>query len=238
MTSSSAADIRVLSGGAPQDVLAVLTPAFEKQTGHSVSCAFAVISALRQRLDAGEKADIVLLPVPVIEAYVTSGQLRADGWAALGRVGIVAIVKQGAPAPDISTVQRFREALLAARAVVHATPSATPSGAHMAKVIKQLGIADAMRSKVLHRPALEGGVEAVANGEADLGIYPASEIARVKGVATVGPLPAELQLDLLYGAAVTADSTAPVPALALVRFLSDPANRTHWRSAGFEPPNG
>ena len=29
-----AADIQVMSGGAPKEVLAVLTPMFEKQTGH------------------------------------------------------------------------------------------------------------------------------------------------------------------------------------------------------------
>lgn len=234
--SLSAAEISVMSGGAPQEVLAVLTPQFERQTGNSVKYSFAVISALRQRLDAGEKVDMVLLPVPIIETYVKSGKLRADGWAPLGNVGIMVIVKQGAPLPDISTTDSFRSALLAACKVVHATPAATPSGAHMAKVIEQLGIADAMRSKVLHRPALDGGVDLVAKGEAEIGMYPASEVAHVKGVTVVGPLPTALQLNILYGAGVTADNPSPEPALAFVKFLSDPANRIHWKEAGFDPP--
>lgn len=233
--SISAAEISVMSGGAPKDVLAVLTPQFEQQTGNSVKYSFAVISALRQRLDAGEKVDMVLLPVPVIEAYVKAGKLRADGWAPLGNVGIMVIVKQGAPVPDISTPESFRKALLAAREVVHATPGATPSGSHMAKVIEQLGIADAVGSKVVHRPALDGGVELVAKGEAEIGMYPASEVAHVSGVTLVGPLPAELQLNILYGAGVMTDNASPEPALAFVKFLADPANRIHWKEAGFDP---
>jgi len=224
-----------MSGGAPQEVLAVLTPQFEKQTGHTVKYSFAVISALRQKLDAGEKTDMVLLPLPAVEAYVKSGRLRADGWARLGNVGISVIVRQGAALPDISTPESFRKALLDARSVVHATPTATPSGAHMAKVIEQLGISDAMKDKVVHRPALDGGVELVAKGEADIGMYPASEVAHVKGVAIVGPLPASLQLNILYTAAVTTDNPSPEPALAFVKFLSDPANRVHWKDAGFDP---
>jgi molybdate transport system substrate-binding protein len=234
--SISAAEISAMSGGAPKDVLAVLTPQFERQTGNTVKYSFAVISVLRQRLDAGEKVDMVLLPVPVIEAYVKAGKLRADGWAPLGNVGIMVIVKQGAPVPDISTPDSFRKALLAAHEVVHATPGATPSGAHMAKVIEQLGIADAMQSKVVHRPALEGGVELVAKGEAEIGMYPASEVAHVNGVTLVGPLPAELQLNILYGAGVTTDNASPEPALAFVKFLADPANQIHWKEAGFDPP--
>lgn len=233
--SISAAEISVMSGGAPKDVLAVLTPQFERQTGNSVKYSFAVISTLRQRLDAGEKVDMVLLPVPVIEAYVKAGKLRAEGWAPLGNIGIMVIVKQGAPVPDISTPENFRKALLAAHEVVHATPGATPSGTHMAKVIEQLGIADAMRSKVIHRPALEGGVDLVAKGEAEIGMYPASEVAHVDGVTVVGPLPTELQLNILYGAGVTTDNASPEPALAFVKFLADPANRIHWKEAGFDP---
>jgi molybdate transport system substrate-binding protein len=234
--SISAAEITVMSGGAPQEVLAVLTPQFEKQTGHTVKYTFAVISELRKRLDAGERTDMVLLPLPAVETYVKAGKLRGDGWAKLGNIGIDVIVKQGSPTPDISTPEKFRQALLDARKVVHATPTATPSGAHMAKVLEQLGVADALKDKVVHRPALDGGVELVAKGEADIGMYPASEVAHVQGVTVVGPLPDALQLNILYTAAVTTDGASSEPALAFVKFLSDPANRGHWKNAGFDPP--
>ena len=36
MSPASAAEIRVYTGGAPKEVLTVLTPEFEKQSGHKV----------------------------------------------------------------------------------------------------------------------------------------------------------------------------------------------------------
>jgi molybdate transport system substrate-binding protein len=146
------------------------------------------------------------------------------------------VVKEGAPRPDISTKEKFRAAMLAARSVVHATPGKTPSGTHMGKVMEQLGIADAMAKKVIHRPALEGGVQLVADGQADIGIYPASEVANVKGIAVVGSLPAGIDLNTLYGGATTADTPAGDAAAAFVKFMAAPENRSVWKQSGFDPP--
>jgi molybdate transport system substrate-binding protein len=230
-----AADIKIMSGGAPQQVLAVLTPEFEKQTGNHVQYKFEVLAALQKRLEAGETPDMVLMPVQMIDGYVKSGKMRADGRASLGRLGIIVVVKQGAPKPDISTVESFRKTLLDARSVGFSTPM-TPSGVHLGKVIQELGIADALQNKLTRRAALDGGIELIAKGEVDIGIYPASEVAAVKGLSSVGPLPATLRSDSIYAAAVTTDSAAPSQALAFIKFLADPANRKHWQDAGFDPP--
>jgi molybdate transport system substrate-binding protein len=106
----------------------------------------------------------------------------------------------------------------------------------MKRVIEELGIADTMKDKITLRPALDGGAALVAGGEAELGMYPTSEVIHVKGVTLVGPLPAPLQLNTVYGAAVAADNAAPEPAIAFIKFLSDPANRKIWKDAGFDPP--
>jgi len=230
------AELRVMSGGAPQEVVAALTPEFENQTGHKVTFTLAVITALQERLAKGEKTDVVLMPAPVIDQLVQTGALRAENRATLGVLGISVIVRQGAAKPDISTPERLRQALLEARSVVHATPSATPSGAHMARMLEQLGIAEEMLSKVIHRPALDGGADLVARGEAELGLYPTSEVVHVPGLAIVGPLPPALQLRIVYGAAIATDSAAPEVAAAFVNFLCDPAHRKDWTQAGFEPP--
>src|SRR3954452_5257408 len=230
------ADLRVMSGGAPQEVLAALTPEFENRTGHKATFSFAVITTLEQRLANGERTDVVLMPVPVIDKLVHAGSLRAENRATLGVLGISIIVRQGAAKPDISTPDRLRQALLKARSVVHATPTATPSGAHLAHVLEQLGIAEQMESKVIHRPALAGGADLVATGEAELGLYPTSEVVHVPGVAIVGPLPPALQLRIVYGAAIARDSAAPEAAAAFIDFLLASDNRKAWLQAGFEPP--
>src|SRR5262245_27638814 len=62
-----AAEIHVMTGGAPKEVLTALAPEFEKRTGHNVRFTYAVISAIQQKLAAGEKPDMVLMPAPALE---------------------------------------------------------------------------------------------------------------------------------------------------------------------------
>jgi molybdate transport system substrate-binding protein len=233
--SVSATEIRVMSGGAPKEVFAQLTPKFEQQTGNKVVFIYEVLTALREKIAAGEKADVLVMPVPMLDGYARDGKLRANSKATFGTVGISVVVKEGAFQPDISTKEKFREAMLSARSIVHATPGKTPSGTHMGKVMEQLGITDAVAKKVVHRPALEGGVQLVAEGQADIGIYPASEVANVKGVKIVGSLPAGIELSIVYGGAATVDS-ADEAAAAFVRFMAAPENRSVWKHAGFDPP--
>lgn len=230
------ANIHVMSGGAPKEVFALLTPKFEAQSGHKVKFTYAVITALREKIAAGETADVLVLPVPVLDEFAKDGKVRTDARGTFGIVGTSVVVKEGAARPDISTKEKFRDAMLAARSVVHSTPGKTPSGTHMGKVVEQLGIAEAMAKKVIHKPALEGGVQLVAAGEADIGIYPSSEVAHVKGLIIVGPLPAGLEFNSVYGGAATAGSAAPDAAAAFVKFMAAPENRKAWTDGGFDPP--
>jgi len=232
-----AADIQVMSGGAPKEVLAVLTPQFEKQTGHKVRFTYIVISTMQQKLAAGEKPDMVLMPVPAIEARVKEGLFRADAWAKLGTVSVAMVVREGAAKPDIATLDAFKRTLLDAKSVVHSNPAARPSGGHLAKVWEQLGMADAMKPKLKFSNALDGGVAAIAKGEAEIGLYPLSEVIAEKGVTVVGLIPQEVQLNTVYGAAVHAANPAPEAAMAFVKFLADPANAQAWKDGGFEPAN-
>lgn len=235
--SASAAEITVMSGGAPKEVFALLAPKFEQKTGNTVKFTYLVITAIREKLAAGEASDVLVLPVPVLDGLAKDGKVNKATIGTFGTVGISVVVKEGARKPDISTKEKFKEAMLAAKSVVHATPGQTPSGNHMAKVIVDLGIADAMAKKTTHKPALAGGVQLVASGEAELGIYPASEVAGVKGISIVGPLPPGVDLTIVYGGAAMTSAKAPDAAAAFVKFMAAPENRDVWKEAGFDPPH-
>ena len=228
--------IHVMSGGAPKEVFALLASKFEQQTGNKVKFTYSVITELREKLATGALADVLVLPTLVLDSLAQDGKVRADSRAIFGTVGISVVVKEGAPRPDISSKHKFRDAMLAASSVVHATPGKTPSGTHMGQVMEQLGITDAMAKKVILKPALDGGVQLVAAGQAEIGIYPASEVAGVEGLIIVGPLPAEINLEIVYGAAIATDSAAPNAASAFVKFMAAPENRAVWKEGGFEPP--
>jgi len=231
------ATLRVFSGGAPKEIFLQLTPQFEQHSGHKVEYVFAVMSALRERLAAGENADVLVMPTNILDAYQKDSFVRVDGRAVLGLVSVNAVVQTGAPHPDLSTPDSVKRALLNSRAITHATPGATPSGTHMGMLIEQLGIAEAMKGRIIHRPALEGGVQLVAGGEAEIGFYPKSEVVNTEGLAVVGPLPAAIQLTTIYGAAVTGACTVPEAGKSFIAFMADRTHRAAWSHAGFDPAN-
>jgi len=230
------ATLRIFSGGAPQDIFKQLTPQFERQAGHKVEFVFAVMSALRKKVAAGEQADVLVMPTNILDGYQKDGVVRAQGRAILGLVSINAVVRAGAPKPDLSTPDKVKQAMLAARAITHATPGETPSGTHMGKLIETLGIAEAMKGKIIHRSALRGGVELVASGEAEIGFYPKSEVLDAR-LSLVGPLPAAIQLTTIYGAAATAKSAVPDVGAAFIAFMCDQKRRAAWTEGGFDPPS-
>lgn len=227
-------EIRVYASGAPRVALQRFAPEFEQASGHRLALTFDGVAPLRERLAAGEKADVILLPAPMLAAMDKAGALRPQSRVALARVGIGVVVRQGAARPDVSGSEAVRKALLAARSLAYSDPKLAPSGVHLERVLAQLGIADAVLPKTTLRTPFDGGVELIAKGKIEVGMYLVSEIRMTEGVALAGMLPPELQSYLVFAGAVAADSPVPEPSLAFLRFLSDPARRDHWSAAGFE----
>jgi ABC-type molybdate transport system substrate-binding protein len=90
------ATIRIMSGGAPKEIFRQLTPQFERQSGHKVEYVFAVMSALGDKLAAGEKADVLVMPTNILDGYQKDGTVLAQHRAILGLVSVNAVVKTGA----------------------------------------------------------------------------------------------------------------------------------------------
>ena len=233
--SANAAEIRVYSGGAPQVAMKVLAPEFERATGHKLAFTYAVVGEIRKRLAGGERADVILLPAALMDSLGKAEILRPESRRLLARVGIGVIVREGAAQPDISNSDSVRKALVNSRSIVYADPKMTPGGKHLAGIVGKLGIADTVGPKTTWKNAIDGGAALVANGEVDIGMFLVSEVKAMKGVTLVGLLPPELQSYVVYAGAIAADTSTAEPSLAFLNFLSDPANQSHWKAAGFEP---
>ena len=231
-TVANADEIRVLSGGGPQVALRAVIPEFEGATGHRVHPTFAHVSVIQQKLAAGEKADLILLPVPLIAATEKAVALRPEGRIAFARVGIAVIVRTGT-LPDISTPDAVRKMLLDARSIEF-PPLNGPVGGHLARMIEQLGIAEAVRPKLIVRAAIEGGAQLVAEGKVDVAMQLLSEVQSAKDTTVVGLLPPGLQNFVVYGAAIPAYNDKPEAAVAFVKFLSAPNKKDFWKASGFE----
>jgi molybdate transport system substrate-binding protein len=233
---SRAADLQVYSSGAPAQVAQSLAARFLATTGHRVVLTSATIAEMQRRLAAGERPDAIILPAPTIEALDKAGSLVAGSRIDLARVGVGVAVRAGARLPDISTPDALRKLLVDARSIVHADPVGGGfAGAQIARMIARLGIADVVKAKTSYRFAIGGGTAAVANGEAEIGLFNISEIIIDKGVTLAGPLPPELQSYIVFAGAVHAGSAEPDAARAFLRALVAPAARAAWTKAGLEP---
>jgi molybdate transport system substrate-binding protein len=226
--SATAADIRVFSSGAPAEVEKVLAAQFTREGRHRVVFTVANPANIQQKLSSGEAPpDIVILPAPIIESLVKAGVLRPASRVDLARVGVGIVVREGAPRPDISTADGVRTALLRARSIVIPDPAGGgQTGAALARMMTQLGIADAVKPKLTLMQAIAGGVE--------LGMFNISEILPVKGVTLAGALPPALQSYIVFAAAIHAGSTSVAAADDYIKLLSAPAAREHWRAGGLE----
>ena len=154
---------------------------------------------------------------------------RAD----LAKTGVGVVVKAGTPLPDISTVEAFKQTLLAAKSVAYIDPAAGgSSGIYVGKLLERLGIAKEVNAKAV---LVHGGEVAthIVDGEAEIGIHQISEILAVKGAVLVGPLPADIQNFTVYSAGVAAGDGAA--AKSLVKFLSGPHALSIVKAKGMEP---
>jgi molybdate transport system substrate-binding protein len=230
-----AAELKVLTAGAFKQVLLALLPDFERQTGHKVIVQNDTVGALRKRIEAGEGSDLVILTPAAVDELANSGNIVPGSRADLARVGVGVMVRAGAPAPDISSVEAFKRALLAAKSVAYIDPaSGGSSGIYVARLLDKLGIAEEIKPKAKLK---QGGYVAdlIVSGAADLGIHQISEIVPVKGVTLVGPLPPEIQNYTVYAAGLGAHAKEPEAARALMKELTGPAAAGVLKSRGMEP---
>ncbi len=150
----------------------------------------------------------------------------------LGGVSVYLAVRQGAPTPDISSVEGLRQAMLAARTIAI---SDSASGVYIQReMLRKLGIEDQVRSKIRVVQADPVG-ETVARGDADLGFQQISELKPVHGIVLLGPIPDAVQEATLYKAGVVATSRIKDADRELERFLTSPAAAAVLEQSGLEP---
>jgi molybdate transport system substrate-binding protein len=237
---ADAADIRVFSTGAPSVAAKIIATDFSARTGHQLTFTVGQPATIASKLAAGEPADVAILPAPVVARLSRAQILRAESAVALARVGIGVVVRDGTAKPDISGTAAIRQLLLGARSIVYPDPrtGGGSAGRAIAHTIDQMGIADAVRPKLMLKSAIGGGVDLVAGGQAEVGLFNISEILPVKGVTLIGPLPAEVQNYIVFTAAIPASNMAPEPAASFIKVLANPAARPAWQGAGLDPLGG
>jgi molybdate transport system substrate-binding protein len=234
--SGGAAEVKLLTAGAFKQVVLAVMPEFEK-LGHKVTVDNDTVGALTKRIEGGETFDVVVATPGALDGLVKNGKVADGSKTVLARVGVGVMVKAGTPAPDISNVEAFKRALLAAKTVSYIDPaSGGSSGIYVANLLQKLGIADQIKPKERLK---KGGYVAdlIKSGEAELGIHQISEIVPVKEVTLVGPLPAEIQNYTTYAAGIGAAAKDGEAAKAIIRVLSGTAAAAVLKEKGMDRPS-
>lgn len=228
--------MKVFSSIAVQPAVEALLPRFAAETGIRPDFSWNTAPALIKRLQGGETADLLILNRVGIDTMIRDGRILPGSEVTLASSPAAIAVKAGAPRPDIATPEALKRTLLAARAISYSDPAAGgASGIHFAKVIQQMGIADAVNAKNRFPPP--GGLCAqfLPTGEVEIAIQQVPELKQVAGIEIVGPLPPPYQLVTVFVAGIEKESAKPKEAKVLVDFLRAPAAVAVFRDKGLDP---
>lgn len=231
-----AADLKVFSTIGVQGAVEQLIPQFEKASGDKVDITWATAAMLVKRIEGGEAADVYILTRAGIDALAKDGKVAAGSGATLASSGIVVAVKAGAPKPDISTPEAFKQTLLNAKSIAYSDPAAGgASGVYFAKLLDRLGIAAQMAAKTKHPPPGGNSANLVVSGEAELAVQQKPEIMYVQGVDVVGDLPGDLNNVTVFAAGVATNSKNADAAKAFIKMLQSPASKAVFKAKGLDP---
>ena len=234
---AAASELKVLSGSAVQPVMNEIIPQFERETGHRVTFDYGTVGGMAARIQKGERADVIIAAGPQIAALEKEGKVILGSRTDLAKTGIGIFVRNGAPKPDIGSIDAFKRTMLAAKSIGWNDPAAgAPVSIYMLAAFERLGIAEAMKAKTVAFKERADRFGAIARGDVEIGFNQISEIVAAPGVALVGPLPAAIQNYTLFSVGIVASSTEKGAAKTLIRFISSPAVRVTMRANGFEAP--
>jgi len=227
VTAANAAEIKVFTARAIATVLDKIGPDFERQTGHKLNVIAGFGPVFTRQIDAGEPFDIFVSTPTTLERLFKEGKLIGDSRTILARSGTGVEVRAGAPKPDVSTVEAFKQALLNAKSIGYLRVGGVP------QLMDRLGITDAIKSKVTI-PDTDAVSELVANGDLELGVVVITQILTTPGVEMVGPLPSEIQFYTTFVAGISANSKVGDAAQDLIKYLTGAAAIPVIKSQGME----
>jgi molybdate transport system substrate-binding protein len=232
LASARAAELKILAGGSMTASLNELGPQFERASGHKLTIAFDSTPNLIKAVTSGAPFDLGVVPVDVFKDAAARARFASGPTIDIARVGYGVAVRAGAPKPDVGTPDALKQTLLKAQSIAFVPESA--AGAYVLRVFERLGIVAAMQAKTKVQTAPGEIAKAVARGDAELGVF-LTNVLIAPGVELAGSFPADLQQDLVFSAAVAADTKDAPAAKAFIDFLQTPEAAAVLKAKGMTP---
>ena len=231
-SSAQAAELQVLAGAGIRAPLNEIAARFEKATGHKVVIRYGTAPELIKMATTGGSFDLGVCPADVFNDDAARAQFTSQSMPEVARIGIGIAVPAGAPKPDISTPEALKQTLLKSRSIASIPASAT--GAYLATVYERLGIVEDVAARMRPQPDPQQIAVAVDKGEAELGVFTLNILADPR-LDIVGPLPAELQREIVYNAGVAVGARDAAAVEALIAYLMSPDGAAVIKAKGMTP---
>jgi molybdate transport system substrate-binding protein len=240
-SASWSAEIKLLSANVFTGVLDGLISDFERSSGHKVVVIYGTAGSIRNRVQSGEIGDVTIVTRPMLDELEKNGKVAPGTGAEMARSAVALVVRSGAVKLDLSSIDAFKRALLAANSISYPDPArGGATGVLFTGIIERLGLATQVGPKTKFPPPGHFAVELVAKGEAEVAIAQPMEALLQQGVEIAGLLPSELQDPPSFTFAVgqMAMAKEPQAARSLIQFLVGPAVQSTLKSRGMEPGIG
>jgi len=227
---ASAADLIILTNQGATPGVRELANAFTAKGKHKVTVIQAEDAELQRRLTEGTADLITGNPGPIGE-LVMSGKVVGNTVTPFVMAGLGVSVPAGAPKPDISTVEKYKAALLAAKSIGY---SRGCSGTNAGRGIAELGLTEQLKAKTTFTTT--GPVtDYLARREFEIGIQQTNIMVGVPGTDYVGPVPGSLNKPCQSNVGVLAASKQQDAARELIRFMVSPEAAPLLRKTHVEP---
>lgn len=226
-----AAELHIIAGAGIAAPLKEIVAQFESASGHKTVIRYGTTPELI-KMATTSPFDLGVVPTDVLKDPAARAQFAPEQTPDVARVGIAVAVRAGAPKPDISTPDAFKQTLLKADSVASIPASAT--GTRLAAIYERLGIGEAMKAKTKAQPGPQQIIEAVDKGDAQLAVFLVNTLTDPR-LDVVGPLPAEIQQEVVYATGVAAKSKEAEAAKAFVTYLRSPAAAAVIKAKGMNP---
>ncbi len=228
------ANIRILSGGAVKRGVAMVATQYGQGADLQVACEFAPVPTLRQRLMAGELADVVVVTPVVMDELAAAGRIDTASRGHVGSSRMSLVIHADAPELPLSDEPAFRAALLAATRIVYNRAS---TGVYIEQLLADLGLTESLSGKIVvvatgaevMRAVEAGGIGAIGFGQASEVMVLIDKGCRIRLAA---PLPAVAAKVTTYDAAACTASSQPALAAALARALTSSEAKIVFASTG------
>jgi molybdate transport system substrate-binding protein len=225
------ANVLVSAAISLKDSLAATKPLYQRTKPNvNITYNFGASGALQQQIENGAPADIFFSAAQKqMDALQQKGLILPGTRRNVVKNRLVLIVPRNS-----SGINNFRQLTNSkVKKIAVGEPRSVPAGQYSQEVLKNLGILQQVRPKLVLANNVRQVLAFVESGNADAGIVYATDAAISQRVKQVAVAPENLHSPIIYPVAVLKSSKNPTVARDYVQFLSSDRARAIFQKYGF-----